>query len=1153
MIRRILFCFTLLFASLLASAQESRGTLSGLVTDSSGAIVPKASVQIINIQTGSQIDVFTNDSGVFTAPFLLPSVYRVTITHDGFKALTRDNVEVQVGAKVQLDCVLPLGNITQTVDVSAAPPLLETGSASLGLVVATRDIQGVPMASGNVAELAVLAPGVSSGSSIAVHKAAYNSGTSSITTDGNSINANEWTIDGIPNMFASGSSPRIAFSPPPMTISEFKVMTTFYDASMGHTSGGIINMNTQSGTSQFHGELHEFLGNSALNANGYFANLNHQAKQVYQDNRYGAAIGGPVILPRLYHGDKRTFFYYAFEGNKWGSPQSFTGTVPTTAERNGDFSALLALGSAYAIYDPSTTALQSNGLYTRTAFPNNIIPQSRLDNTALKLLQLYPQPNAAGTTGGINNYVLANVTAKENYYAHFVRLDHSFSDRSRMFFRLDYDKWDEKENAFYGTTNPATGHHDGRTNRGLALDEVYTLNSSNVLDFRYGLTAQEFPGSPLVTGINLSSYGFSSGFTSLFPSQTAVLPSMTFSTFSELGSNPSEVSDANNTSLIHSFSGSVTSLIKSHTLHYGIDARINRANQRPYNNVQGVMTFDSTYTNGPVSTASASPVGQDFAAFLLGLPGGSIIHYSSYADQDVWFGGYLQDDWRVTPKLTLNLGFRLEHESPVTDRYDRAVIGFDSTTTNPISTAAIANYAASPMPDLPASNFKVVGGLKFAGGSNGRGFWNGPTVEAMPRLAFAYQASSKTVVRGGYGLFYDTIGVYRSPAIQTGYSSTTPVLASNDNGLTYQASLDNPVPNGLITPLGAGGGLTTALGQALTVYNSNRSIAYAERWSLNIQHEFGGGFLLDASYVGNHGVHLPISQSIDNTPASYLSTSPVRDNTTNNYLNASYPNPFYGLASSYTKTTTRAQLLKPYPQFTSVTETSDIGSSHYDALQLQLQKRFSYGYSLNVAYTHSKLLDAISYLNPTDPQPWYGVSQYDRPNRITVSSLWELPFGRGKLVGTNMPRWANVLAGGWQWNTIVTYQSGDALTWGNVLFTGDVADIPLHGSQRNINHWFNTSGFVTASSQQLVSNIRTFPLRLGTVRGDGQYLWNFAAIKEFSFIDRLRFQLRGEAYNAFNHPNMSDPSLTVTSSSFGTVTAQDGYGREIQIAARILF
>ncbi len=755
-----------------------------------------------------------------------------------------------------------------------------------------------------------------------------------------------------------------------------------------------------------------------------------------------------------------------------------------------------------------------------------------------------------------NNYLEPlNITDTESVYSQFGRIDHTFSDRSRMFLRVDYDNWVETELTWFGYNNPTSGNKDGRTDIGVALDEVYVLNPSTIFDFRYGLTAQEFPNEPL-TPVDLPSLGFSPGFSNLFPAK-APFPFMTFSN----GATYTQFGDFNGLTLvdqsseINSFLASVTQQLHSHNLHYGVDFRLERANQRPFSPNTASLNFDSTYTNGPFSTSAASAVGQDLASFELGIPGsgGVVQTNSSYADSDHYLSFYLQDDWRATPRLTVNLGFRLDHETPEVERYNRAVVGFDNTTPNPISAAAIANYAANPIPGLPASNFHVNGGLLFAGGQNGRSFWSGQAIEAMPRIGFAFQATPKTVVRGGYGIFYDTIGIYRSPAIQNGFSSLTPINASLDNGVTYVATLANPVPNGVIPPLGAAGGLSTALGQSLSVYARSRSIPYVHRYSLTIQRELTPDFVLDVSYVGSVGRKLIVSTPINNTPASYLSTSPTRDQAVIDNLGTVYPNPFFGLAPSYTQTTTVAQLVIPYPQFGQITETTDLGRSNYNSVQVQLEKRFTHGYSIGFSYTFSRLMDAINYLNNTDPLPWYGVSAYDRPNIISISNLFTVPVGRGKWIGNDMPKLADLVVGGWQLNTIVTYQSGDALTWGDVLFTGDLSTVRLSASKRNLNHWFNTAGFNTNSADQLADNIRKFPLRLANVRGDGQDLWNVALLKDFPIYKTLKLQLRGEAYNALNHVNFTDPNTNPTSGAFGTVSGQNGSPRTMQIALRLLF
>ncbi|HEY1948041.1 MAG TPA: TonB-dependent receptor [Bryobacteraceae bacterium] len=1146
----IQFGLAYVLIALLALAQESRGTISGRISDPSGGVVAQAQLTFISESQGTVIKGVSNQDGLFTVPYLLPGFYDVVIVRTGFSKLERKRVEVRVGENTVLDLSLTLGDVSQTVQVTAASPELETGTASLGTVVDRHNISELPIASGNVAELVVLAPGVSNTGSIAIHKAAFNAGTSTLNVDGNSTNANEFTIDGVPNVFASGSVPRIAFSPPPTTISEFKVMTTFYDAAIGHTSGAVFNMNTSSGENRLHGELHEFLQNGVLNANGYFSNLAGQPRTNLPDNRYGGAIGGPIYIPRLYDGRNKTFFFYAYEGDKWDSFSGLNGTVPTDAEKSGNFSSLLALGPQYQIYNPFSTTSLGNGTYRRSPFAGNIIPSSMISPIASKILSYYPEPNAAGAANGTGNYVQPYQNAPEDYFAHFLRVDHSFTERSRFFVRLDYDYWDELQGQYFGVKNISEGDHENRINKGLALDEVYMLSPSTVLDVRYGLTQQSFPDESVSTGFDLSSLGFSSNLTSLIPKNAAEFPFMSFAGFTAING---QATNATNTSLIHSLQGSLATQKGSHYLHYGIDFRVNRANLYTlYGQASPLWSFNSTYTNGPLNTAAAAPLGQDLATLLLGIPQGQMIQNASYADQDVYVAGFLQDDWKLNSKLTINLGLRLEHETPVTERYNRAVQGFAYSSVNPVAAQAIANYTANPMPGLPASAFNVLGGLNFAGGSNGRALWHGQSIEALPRVGLAYRVSRKTVVRAGFGLFYDTLGTYRSPAIQTGFSSTTTVVPSVNNGISYVATLANPFPNGLQAPSGAAAGLATQLGQTLSVYPKYRPLPYAERWSFDIQQALGAGFVLDVSYVGNHGVKLPVVRDVDATPNQYLSTSPTRDQTTINYLSQQFPDPFYGLISSYGSTISRAQLLKPFPEFTDVQENDSNGYSHYNALQIQLSKRLSHGFMVNVAYSFSKLMDATSYLNAADSMPWYGISTYDRPQVLAISEVWELPFGRGRRVGANMPKWADYLAGGWELNTTVTAQSGDALTFGDVLFNGNIKNIPL-GSGPSIYNWFNTSGFVTASALQLANNVRTFPLRLAGVRGPGQDVWNIGVDKYFSLTEHVRLQLRGEGYNAFNHANFKDPILTPTSSQFGQITGQNGYAREIQVAARIVF
>jgi len=498
----------------------------------------------------------------------------------------------------------------------------------------------------------------------------------------------------------------------------------------------------------------------------------------------------------------------------------------------------------------------------------------------------------------------------------------------------------------------------------------------------------------------------------------------------------------------------------------------------------------------------------------------------------------------------VNIGMRYEMEWPVTEKFDRLVANFDGTTANPIAAQATANYAKSPIPELPVSAFKVLGGQTFvhSGGSP----YQANHGEWLPRFGLAWQLSPQTVLRGGYGIYFGSLGVTSFSPVQTGFTQTTPIQASLNNGQTYTATLTNPFPNGLIAPSGNSAGLATALGQSLTVFNPAMKPPYSQRWSLGVQRTVKQ-FLIDVSYVGDRVTDLTINQSINNTPAQYLSTSPVRDPNTINFLTASFPSPFFGLNSVYGSTISRGSLLQPYPEFGSITIKEPIGYSWYHSLQAKLEKRFSQGYTIQVGYTHSKYMQATEFLNPTDPVPYRTISDMDRPNVFTMTGLWELPYGRGRHFGNHAPAPLNVLFGGWQLSMVEVHQSGAPLTWGNYIFNGDIKKIQLPDSQQRVEHWFNTSGFNTSSSQQLANNLRTFPIRFNGIRADSATGWNFSLIRNYRLLERVALQFQAECFNTLNHPVFAAPNTTPTSSAFATVTNSASEPRSIDFSLKVVF
>ena len=903
--------------------------------------------------------------------------------------------------------------------------------------------------------------------------------------------------------------------------------------------GALLNMTIKSGTNQLHGEAHEWFRNRALDAPNIFQNRTNTKLPVYQDNRFGASGGGPVFIPKLYNGKNKTFWFHAFEENIFGVPQTFVTAVPNAGARNGDLSYLAKLGTTYQIYDPFTATLGSDGRVTRQAFPNNVIDPSRINPIARKIMALWPSPNQAGNTDGTNTWVNAD-TSRQKSWTNFSRVDHNFSEKNRLFVRFNKDFWRSQANRTY--SNSYDGVLVKRANTGAVLDDVLVLSPSLLVNVRYGLTRQFYGESRLSEGFDLSGVGFSNSLIGLVRDpKAATVPRVILSPYGTL-SNINEGDGVHNI-LTHSLAGNVTKSHGSHSIRTGVDFRFYTENHdRHPDDAAPVFSFDGSYTSAN-SAVAAPTLGGQIATFLLGIPQGYMSRTASYASSEKYLGLYVQDDWRLSSRLTLNLGVRYEYESPIMERFNRAVTTFAFGQANPLQTAAIANYAKSPLAELPADQFKVLGGLTFAGvGGNSRHLWSGDNGNFLPRVGLAYSVNPKTVLRAGYGIYFNTIGVAQQQTIQNGFSQTTPIQASMDGGLTFPTTLSNPFPSGLIAPKGADGGLLTGIGQAVSFYAPSRKHPYLQRWSLNAQRELPGQFVLRVAYVGSRGTHLGVNRDLNADPRQYLSTSPTRDAATITKLTGLVASPFYGLNSIYGSNMSRISLLRPYPEFGAVTMIDQpIGYTWYHGLQTDFEKRFSHGYTIQGAYTWSKSMEAVGLRSPTDPRPLESISSLDRTHRIVVSWIWDLPFGKGRAYGQHLPSAVNFVVGGWTLNSMYQRQSGAPLEWGDIwtLFQGDSTQIKLAQDQRNPERWFNTAGFNRNSAQQLANNIRVSPFRFSNLRADGQVRWDFTAMKDFHLTEGLKVQFKAECDNAFNHPNLFAPNNTPTSSLFGTITSQD--------------
>ena len=1136
-------------------AQDARGDILGRVSDPSGGVVVGATVRVVRIATNVQTTAVTNETGDYTLAFLIPGEYEISVEATGFKKFIQQGINVRVSEKMTMNVTLELGSIAETVRVVGEAPLVESAGASLGQVVDQRRISELPLKDGNPIMLSSLSPGVLFTGNPSWSRPFDNGTASSMATSGTRSGTNEYSMDGAPN--TGGINGSVGYVPPTAVVEEFKIQTATFDASNGYSPGAAINVSLKSGTNELHGALHEFLQNTALGANSYFSNMAGRRRDINRQNRWSASGTGPVYIPGLYNGKNRTFWMYGYEGIADYFPrETLTTSVPTDKLKQGDFSDLLKVGSIYQIYDPKTIQTAAGGRTSRQVFPGNIIPASRIDPIATKIMAFYPKPNLPGTADGSNNYTTPN-SDTDNFYSHIFRLDQNFSEKHRAFFRGDANqRFQRTSHQYRGTGLPPTnGTNNWRQNRGAVLDDVYVFNPQFLMNMRYAYTRYFEPVDAVTSGWNPAEYGFSQKLVDQVKREDLrrlQLPGISPAGYAAFSTSARAANHAE----IHDFAVSFTRMIRSHTLRFGAEYRAYRNNNASLGMGSGSLTFSTDWTRGPMDNSPSAPKGQCLASLLLGLPTSGYIDVNdSLAQQAKVPSFYVQNDWKVTSRLTFNLGLRYEIDFPLTERYNRTVRGFDAVTALPIESTVQSNYARSPIPEIAAGQFRVRGGLTFAG-LNGqpRTLWNTNTTNFAPRAGLAYQINARTVVRAGYGVFYD---LDRQSVIQTGFSRQTALVPTLDNGLSFAASAADPFPNGWSQPSGASLGLMTYAGQGISFFNPNLRTPYVQRWQFGVQREIKRQTVVELAYVGNRGTRLRTTRAPNAVPRQYYSTLPERDQTWINYITAAVANPFYPLlpgTSLASSTVGRSQLLRPYPQFTGVSYTTNEGYSWYHSLQTRFEKRLSAGYTVSVAWTWSKFMEATGFLNETDPRPERVISDQDRTHRLVVTGIYELPFGRGRRWLGSSGGVVGKLISGWQFSGIFQGQSGPALGFGEVIFTGDLKNIPIPNSQRTIVRWFNVdAGFERASARQRSWAVRTMPSRFSGIRGDGMNNWDLSVIKNTHFRERGYVEFRTEFINALNHTQFSAPNTTATSTAFGSVSGVAQFPRIIQLALRVVF
>ncbi|HZO56968.1 MAG TPA: TonB-dependent receptor, partial [Bryobacteraceae bacterium] len=887
-----LACIALLVAELLLS-QSSTAEIRGLVSDESGAVIPGALVEVVHLGTREARTFTTDASGQYIVPQLIPGSYEIRASAQGFRKLVRQGVVLQVDQRASIDIKMQVGSVTEILEIVASTPLLDTTEASLGQVVENRKILDLPLNGRNILALAALTSGVTPGTSFGVgipdgRAALVQAAMANVQINGGMASSNDVLLDGVP--LALCCQHQISFQPSIDTTQEFRVRTNMYDAQYGRTGGGVITFASRGGSNEFHGSLYHFLRNDNLDANNFFNNRSGLKKGHFVYNQFGGRIGGPVVRNKL-------FFFFNYEGLRNVRGFFETGRTPTDAERTGRFTEL--------IFDPLTGTAANN--FTRAQFPNNTIPLSRMDPVAVKLLPFYPAPNAIPSGG--NNFI-SNQPNTDSLSQYNVRVDYNISASNRLFGRFSADNNDGLMPDTYQNIASISWTQDVN-NYNVVLDDTWTLSPTFVANLRYGFTRQRNFRVGYSHGADLTAYGWPASFNAA--RQEPLLPEIRPQGY--LGLSRATLFGRGNQA--HAWSGNFSKAAGRHFLKFGSDYRLYLTHWANNGNASGNFAFNTGFTRGP--DALSGPGGNAFASFLLGYAAtGSIGWVEPFSSNSPYLALYLQDDYRITDKLTLNLGLRWDVEMPRDERYDRLSF-FDPDAASPVA-------AQVGIPGLH-------GGLRFLGKDGvtrqQATDWN----NLGPRFGFSWQALPRTVVRGGYGITFLPIQTRYNGTSNQGFASSTSMVTTLDGGRRPTDVLSNPFPNGFNRPLGASDGLLSSLGQGFsTLLYSEGAVGYSQQWSLNIQRELSTDWLVDAAYAGSKGTKLPMPIPLNALPSELLAQGQT--------LLQTVPNPFQRVVSTgplAAATVTRRQLLLPFPQFQGITSNvSQLGSSTYHAFQFKV-------------------------------------------------------------------------------------------------------------------------------------------------------------------------------------------------------------------------
>jgi Carboxypeptidase regulatory-like domain len=1153
-------------------SQTTFGSVAGAVTDASSAPIPGVPVTLTNLATGEKRVATTGSDGLYQFVNLIPGNYKIDAEKSGFRHFTRQPVVVEVQQSVRIDITMQVGEITQSVNVTSETPLLQPATSSLGQVVEQKLANDVPLNGRNVFNLMALAPSVvPQGQSLQNPTGQNPFAWNNYQIGGAFANQGVEYLDGVP--LNNGYLNLPSFIPTQDSIQEFKVQTSNLSPEWGRFAGGVVNLDTKTGSNAVHGEAYEFLRNSVLNANTFFNNEAGIGTPAFTQNQFGVNGGGPIFIPKLYNGRNKTFWFFSYEGFRLRQGQSFVDTVPTPAERAGDFSGLVdSNGNPITIYNPNSTkqtGTSANGspIYSRTPISCNgqlnVICPSQINPTSEALLRLWPMPNATGDPlTHVNNFVTNYSAGGDNDQA-VGRLDQNIGNNQRLFGRVSYWTNLNLPTDPFGTGVCLDRCTEKFNTYNAVIDDIVNFSPTIVGDFRASVNRFDYTRSNPNQGFDLTTIGWPSTLNQEIPATLRSIPvpsvsGMASDVFGSQGAG--SVIAAYDTD--YNFAPSLTTIRGKHTFKFGAQVLVERHNYAQTNIASGIFNFDSGFT---ASSPFSGVGGFGFASYLLGYPSSGNNSLPNFvAGENIYRAFYFGDTWQVTNRLSLNLGVRYEINGPWSERYNR-LTWLDLSASNPLS---------------QPTGLDLMGNIELVDSAlrNSRNNLNTDYHEFAPRVGLAYRITDKVVLRTGYGIFWlpYTIIWNLSPNNDPVNSISTPYVATTNGGLTPAGNWSNPFPTGILQPPGRASDYQQIFyGQSFGAPFPNQPPGYMQQWNFDLQFQLLGGMLLDTAYSGAKGTAIAQgSQLLDQLPDSDLPLGTK--------LISQVKNPFYGLITTGTlaaPTISYGQLLTAYPEYTGLYDAgAPYGSSSYESLQIKLEKRFGAGGTLLAAYTWSKLIsntDGVTSWLEGDTggiagvQDWNNLraerslSSDDIPQRLVISYALDLPFGHGKRYLQNAHGFAGKVVSGWGIDGVTTFQSGFPLKFGtslnltNSFGGGSRPNVSCSGTgvsgsaTARLNEWFDTTCFSQPAAFTFGDEARVDP----RLRQQGINNFDFALYKNTMFgpTEHLGLQFRAEFFNIFNRPEFGPPGTTVGTPQFGVVSSQVNNPRLVQLAMKFLF